>query len=162
MIIMGIDPGTRITGYGIIKERSGVISCIEYGAIKNPQKLSVWECQLKVFNGISKIISEYKIDAVAVESQFFSKNPDSTMKIGAARSVALLPASQSGIPISEYTPKRVKKAIVGTGTATKQQMQMMIQKILNIKEKIEPEDAADALGIAVCHLHNYQLSQMLK
>lgn len=159
---MGIDPGTRITGYGIIRETNGIISCIEYGAIKNPQKLSVWECQLKIFDGISKIISEYKIDAVAVESQFFSKNPDSTMKIGAARSVALLPASRAAIPITEYTPKRVKKAIVGTGNATKAQMQLMIQKILNIKEKIVPEDAADALGIAVCHLHNYQLSQRLK
>ena len=162
MIIIGIDPGTRITGYGIINEQDGVISCVEYGAIKNSPKLSVWECQLRIFDGISKIISEYKIDAVAVESQFFSKNPDSTMKIGAARSVALLPASRAGLPISEYAPKRVKKAIVGTGNATKSQMQHMIQKILNIREQITPEDAADALGIAVCHLHNHQLMERLK
>jgi len=162
MIIIGIDPGTRITGYGIINEQNGIISCVEYGAIKNPAKLSVWDCQLRIFDGISKIISEYKIDAVAVESQFFSKNPDSTMKIGAARSVALLPASRAGLPISEYAPKRVKKAIVGTGNATKAQMQHMIQKLLNIKEKITPEDAADALGIAICHLHNHQLMERLK
>jgi crossover junction endodeoxyribonuclease RuvC len=84
------------------------------------------------------------------------------MKIGAARSVALLPASRAGLPISEYAPKRVKKAIVGTGNATKSQMQHMIQKILNIREQITPEDAADALGIAVCHLHNHQLMERLK
>jgi len=162
MIIMGIDPGTRTTGYGIINENNGIISCVEYGAIKNSLKLSVWDCQLRIFDGISKIIGEYEIDAIAVESQFFSKNPDSTMKIGAARSVALLPASRAGLTISEYAPTRVKKAIVGTGTATKVQMQHMIQKILGLREKVEPEDAADALGIAICHLHNHKFMERIK
>lgn len=159
---MGIDPGTRITGYGIINEKNGAISCIEYGAVKNSPKLSIWDCQLRIFDGISKIISEYKIDSVAVESQFFSKNPYSTLKIGAARSVALLPVTRAGLGISEYAPTRVKKAIVGTGTATKYQMQIMIQKMLGLNEKIQPEDAADALGIAICHLHNYKLMERIK
>ncbi len=162
MIIMGIDPGTRTTGYGIINEQNGAISCVEYGAVKNSAKLSVWDCQLRIFDGISKIIGEYNIDAVAVESQFFSKNPDSTMKIGAARSVALLPATRAGLTINEYAPKRIKKAVVGTGTATKSQMQLMIQKMLGLTEKIEPEDAADALGIAICHLHNHKFMERIK
>ena len=162
MIIMGIDPGTRITGYGIVNDRNGITSCVEYGAIKNPAKLTSWECHLRIYDGISEIIKEYKLDAVAVESQFFYKNAKTALKIGEARSVAILPATRAGLPVNEYSPTRVKKAIVGTGKATKAQVQLMIQKILCISEKVQPEDAADALGIAVCHLHNFRLMERLK
>jgi len=161
MIILGIDPGTRTTGYGIIRDEDGKISCIEYGAIKNPQKLNAWECQLRIFEGISKIIQEYKIDAVSVESQFFYKNARSALRIGEARSVALLPATNAGIPIFEYTPKRVKQAVVGTGTARKEQVQHMVGALLNISDKITPEDAADALGIAITHAHNNKFRKMI-
>jgi len=162
MIILGIDPGTRTTGYGIIRDEDGKISCIEYGAIKNPQKLNAWECQLRIFDGISKIVQEYAIDAVAVESQFFYKNARTALRIGEARSVALLSATRAGIPIFEYAPKRVKQAVSGTGTARKEQVQLMVGVLLNISGKITPEDAADALGIAITHVHARKVSAMIE
>ena len=161
MIILGIDPGTRVTGYGIIRNEKSKLSCIEYGAIKNPAKFNAWECQLRIYEGISKIIQEYKIDAVAVESQFFYKNARAALRIGEARSVALLPATRAGLPISEYAPKRVKLAVCGTGTARKEQVQLMVGAMLNISGKITPEDAADALGIAIAHVHGTKLTNLL-
>ena len=161
MIILGIDPGTRITGYGIIRDENSKISCIEYGAIKNPPKLTPWECQLRIFDGISKIIQEYAIDAVAVESQFFYKNARTALRLAEARSVALLPATKARLPIFEYTPKRVKQAVSGTGNARKDQVQLMVGVLLKITKKITPEDAADALGIAIAHAHNRRLAAMI-
>jgi len=162
MIILGIDPGTRTTGYGLVREEHNSLSCIEYGAIKNPARLNAWECHLRIADGIEKIIREYQIDCVAVESQFFYKNARTALRIGEARSVALLPATRAGIPITEYAPKRIKKALVGTGSATKEQVQHMVRTVLNVKEKITPEDAADALAIAICHFHGLQLQSLLQ
>lgn len=162
MIVLGIDPGTRITGYGLVRDDHNVLTCIEYGAIKNPASLDAWKCHLKITDGIEKIIREYQIDCVAVESQFFFKNARTALRIGEARSVALLPVTRAGIPIAEYTPKRVKKAVVGTGTAQKEQVQHMVRTLLNIKDTITPEDAADALAIAICHIHGQHLQNMLK
>jgi len=162
MIILGIDPGTRITGYGVINIDGNKINCIEFGVIKNNQKCNSWECHAKIFEGLQKIIRAYAINEVAVESQFFFVNAKTALKIGEARSIALLPASLSGIPIVEYSPTHIKKAVVGTGTAKKEQVQFMMSKILNLKNEFEYSDAADALAIAVCHAHSLRFSNIGK
>ena len=161
MIVLGIDPGTRSTGYGIIRQEGSAIACVEYGSVQNKAALSVWECHLRIADGIARVIAEYAIDCAAVESQFFFKNPRTALRIGEARSVALLPVSRAGIGISEYSPARVKKAIVGSGSARKDQVQLMVKTLLNLKHDITPEDASDALAIAICHLHAHHYRQLL-
>lgn len=161
MLTLGIDPGTRTTGYGIIQNDGNSYTCVEYGAIRSHASLSPWECHVKIYDGIAHIISEHAIDAVAVESQFFFKNPRTALRLGEARSAAVLPATRAGLPVAEYPPKRVKKAVVGRGSATKEQVQHMIQSLLGLKEKVTPEDAADALAIALCHIHASNFKNML-
>jgi len=154
MVIIGIDPGTRTTGFGIIKSEGSSLACIEYGAIANPQRLTPWECHARIFEGIEKLVREHRIDAAAVESQFFAKNARTSLKIGEARSAALIPITRARIPITEYAPKRVKQAVVGFGGAQKDQVQHMVHTLLNLRAEIKPEDASDALAIAICHAHH--------
>ncbi len=161
MVVLGIDPGTRSTGYGIVRQEGASLSCVEYGSIQNKASLSVWQCHLSIADGIAHIVNEYSIDCAAVESQFFFKNPQTALRIGEARSVALLPVTRAGIAISEYSPTRVKKAVVGSGKARKEQVQHMVRTMLNLKSAVSPDDAADALAIAICHLHALHYRQLL-
>ncbi|MES2345722.1 MAG: crossover junction endodeoxyribonuclease RuvC [Chlamydiota bacterium] len=148
--ILGIDPGTRITGYGIVKAGKQVL---DFGCIRPPLKLSIHERYLFIFNGIEYLIERYAPTAVAIETQFVCKNPQSAMKLGMARGVAILAATRKNIPVFEYAPKKAKLAVVGNGAASKQQVQKMIQLLLSLSTPPEPEDAADALAIALCHAH---------
>jgi crossover junction endodeoxyribonuclease RuvC len=149
-IILGIDPGTCITGYGIIKGQKHVL---DFGCIRPSPKLPINERYLFIFNGIEYLLKQYAPTAVAVETQFVYRNPQSALKLGMARGVALLAATQKKIPVFEYTPKKAKLAVVGNGAASKQQVQKMVQLLLNLQKPPEPEDAADALAIALCHAH---------
>jgi len=151
MIILGIDPGTLITGYGfILKDVSG-ISAIDYGCIRPPHALLLAERYRIIFEGLSIIMDQHKPDAVAIESQFVLKNPQSAIKLGMAKGMAILAASLRGIPVYEYAPTRAKMAVVGKGHASKWQVQKMIQAILHLSALPVPEDAADALALAICH-----------
>ena len=155
MLVLGIDPGTRVTGYGLIRFENNVMECAEFGVIKNSASLPL------IFEGIDEILKSYDVATVAVESQFFYKNARSALKIGEARSAAVLPAALRRIPVLEYSPTRVKKAVVGIGAATKDQVQSMIKNMLKIKNERMLPDASDALAIAMTHIHALKYPQPL-
>lgn len=151
-VIIGIDPGTRITGYGVIKVGDKPqIEPIDFGCIRPPAHLDPPTRFLILFESLELLLDEHTPDAVAVETQFFYKNVQSAIKLAMARAVVLLAAAKRKIPISEYAPKKAKLAVVGNGAASKEQVQKMIQLLLKLPTLPEPEDAADALALAVCH-----------
>jgi len=153
-LILGIDPGTRITGYGIIEVLSSGIRTIDFGCIRPPADLPLPERYQILFEGLETLIAAHSLAAIAVESQFVLKNVQSTIKLGMAKGMVLLAAARKKIPIYEYAPKKAKQAVVGTGQASKHQVQRMIQSLLRLPQLPEPEDAADALALAICCAHN--------
>jgi crossover junction endodeoxyribonuclease RuvC len=152
-IILGIDPGTAVTGYGVIEDRHTAQVPLDFGCIRPPRNLEPPQRYLIIFNAIEELIERFSPDALAVETQFIYKNPKSAMTIGMARGMAILAAARKNIPVYEYAPKKAKLAVVGNGAASKEQVQKMIQLLLNLSELPEPEDAADALALALCHAH---------
>lgn len=160
MRILGIDPGTRITGYGVIEQLDRKISTLDYGCIRPPPKLTLSERYLILFESIEALIDKYRPDALSVESQFVLKNPQSAIKLGMAKGMAILAAAKRSIEIFEYPPKRAKLAITGMGQASKWQVQKMIQSLLSLPSLPEPEDAADALALALCHLQTEKRNQI--
>lgn len=149
--ILGIDPGTIITGYGIINTD---IQPIDFGCIRPPAKLPLPERYQIIFDGIELLIARHQPDAIAVESQFVLKNVQSAIKLGMAKGMVLLAAARKSIPVYEFTPKSAKLAVVGNGNASKTQVQKMIQALLRLPTPPQPEDAADALALAICCAHN--------
>lgn len=158
-VILGIDPGTRVTGYGIIQ---GEKKILDFGCIRPPLKLTIHERYLFIFNGIDFLIDRFHPSALAIETQFMNKNAQSAMKIGMARAVAILAATRKNIPVSEYAPTKAKKAVVGNGSASKEQVQKMLQLLFQLPSPPEPADAADALAIALCHAHDLKNKFMYK
>ena len=158
-IILGIDPGTISTGYGIIKVSSNKIDPIDYGCIKPPPKAKLSERYRILFESFNALLEKFNPDEVAVELQYIGRNPRSAMTLSMARGVLILACSIKKIACYEYTPSRVKKSLTGYGQASKLQMQTMAAKMLHLAE-LPPEDAADALGIALCHQHNKQLKKI--
>ena len=150
-VILGIDPGTRITGYGIIETDLRTHTPIDFGCIRPSPKLPLHERYALIHEGIKHLLDLYPIDALSVETQFVSRNAQRALKLGMARGVAILAATQKKIPIYEYAPKKAKVAVVGSGNATKGQVQRMMQTLLSLTELPTPEDAADALALALCH-----------
>lgn len=161
-LILGIDPGTRLTGYGLITLESGRrFSVVDFGCIRPPPTLPLTTRYRIIFEELEKLLDEYSPEAVAVETQYIHKNPQSGLKLGMARGVALLAASLRDIPVYEYAPSRAKQAVVGSGRASKLQVQAMVQRLLSLKCIPEPEDAADALALAICHGQAFQLGQQI-
>lgn len=148
-IILGIDPGTIITGYGVISVNPH-ISPLDFGCIRPPAKLILEQRYKIIFEGIEALIEKHSPTAIAVESQFVLKNVQSAIKLGMAKGMVYLAAARKNIPVFEYAPKKAKQAIVGTGNASKFQVQKMIQNLLRLPNIPEPEDAADALALAIC------------
>ena len=156
MIILGIDPGTAATGFGIInklKVKSQQLKVITYGCIKTPTNLTTAERLKELHNQLNLLIKEHKPDMVAVEDIFFFKNLKTAVKVSQARGVILLTAAKSKIPIFECTPLQVKQATTSYGRAEKIQVQKMVKTLLNLKEIPKPDDAADALAVAICCAH---------
>ena len=151
MKILGVDPGSRVTGYGIINSNGEENSLIESGVIEPDNRAELPEKLKEIFEGLVEVIGKHHPRQFAIEETFYSKNAKSALVMGQARGVAILAASKSGIPIGEYSPKEVKCAIVGTGNASKSQVQFMVKKLLRLKEAPQPLDAADALAVALCH-----------
>lgn len=149
MIILGIDPGTAATGYGIIKKQSE-LKAVAYGCIKTGPEFSTAERLKKTHQVIAKLIKKHKPNIIAIEDIFFFKNLKTAIKVSQARGVALLAASQMKIPIAEYTPLQIKQAVTSYGRADKVQVQKMVQSLLGLKELPRPDDAADALAVAIC------------
>lgn len=150
MIILGIDPGTATTGFGLIEIKQREIECLDFGVIETSPKLEMPERLKKIHKDLNKIIKDYDPKLVAVESLFFFKNIKTAIPVSQARGVIILTVSQKNIPIQEFTPLQAKTAVVGYGRATKKQVQKMVQNILNMEKVPKPDDAADALAIAVC------------
>lgn len=161
MIIMGIDPGFAITGYGILKYTGNKFSLIKYGVITTEASANFAERLILLSSGMKELISEYKPDAICIEELFFNKNIKTAIAAAHGRGVALLSAAESGAEVYEYTPLQVKQAVVGYGRADKAQVQQMVRIILNLQEIPKPDDAADALAIAICHAHSYRMNKLL-
>jgi crossover junction endodeoxyribonuclease RuvC len=151
MIILGIDPGTRITGYGVIKYTNNNFLRIASGSINLPSIEPIPKRLEIIYDELSKIIKKYKPDEFAIETAFYGKNVQSAMKIGYARGVSILCALHNKVPASEYSPREVKKSVVGKGAASKEQVGFMIKTLLNIKSEQIKVDESDALAIALCH-----------
>ena len=152
--ILGIDPGTRITGYGLIRVDGSHFEPLDFGCIRPNPSLELPQKYLMLFNAIELLLDQFQPQFVAVETQFVDKNVQSALKLGMARGVILLAAAKRGIPIHEYTPRKAKLSVVGNGSASKQQVQKMIQLLLKLPILPQPEDAADALALAICHAHS--------
>ncbi len=161
MRILGIDPGYATTGYGFIDYFSGRLSFVVAGIISTSSKEGLPERLGRIFREINLLIDSYKPDAAAIESLYFQNNHKTAIKVAEARGVILLALKEKGIAISEYTPLQVKSSTTGYGRAEKHQIIMMTKTILNLKENPKPDDAADALAIALCHL-NYSKFPILK
>lgn len=153
MIVFGIDPGTRITGFGIIKFVNNEHHVLDYGIIRPPHNASLEKRYLAIFTSIEHLIDKFKPACIVIETQFVDKNVQSAIKLGMARGVCILAAARAQIEVKEYSPTMTKKAVVGRGHASKRQIQKMIQLLLNIQEEIK-EDAADALALSLCHIHS--------
>ena len=150
MIILGIDPGTTTTGFGIIEAEKNNLKLLDYGIIETKPKKPLAEKLAEIYKDVKRVIKETKPDLIAVEQLFFFKNVKTAMAVGQARGVILLAAERNKISILEFTPLQVKMAITSNGRAEKQQVQKMVQKILNLKNLPKPDDAADALAVAIC------------
>jgi crossover junction endodeoxyribonuclease RuvC len=153
MRLIGIDPGLRNTGWGIIAVKNNRLVHIADGVILSDSKLLLAERLVQIYDGLLEVIEQYQPDEAAVEETFVNKNPVSTLKLGQARGISLLVPARLGIPVAEYLPNLVKKTVVGSGHAAKEQIQMMVRTLLPGCE-IKTADAADALAIAVCHAHH--------
>jgi len=150
VIILGIDPGTAALGYGIVERNGGRLRAIDYGCLETSPDLPMPERLLAIHGLVSGLVELHQPAIVAVERLFFSKNAQTAMAVGQARGVVLLAAAQHGRPVREATPNEVKSAIAGYGAADKEQVQRMVQLVLGMSERPRPDDAADALAIAVC------------
>jgi len=149
-IILGIDPGIADTGYGLIKNESGKLSCLAYGSIRTSAKLALPD-RLEIINlELNKLIKKFRPDLVAIEELFFGSNVKTALVVGQARGVAVLTAKLNKINSVEFTPYQVKQAVAAYGHAEKGQVQRMVKLILNLRDLPKPDDAADALAIAIC------------
>jgi crossover junction endodeoxyribonuclease RuvC len=154
MLSLGIDPGTAIVGYGLVREQpDGTLEAVEYGVIRTPAKTPMPERLNTIYKSLTDIIEQYQPDRAAVEELFFSRNVTTAITVSQARGVILLALERSGIPINEYKPNMIKQSITGYGGADKNQMQEMVRMLLNLKTIPRPDDAADALAIAITDIN---------
>lgn len=156
MIILGVDPGTATTGYGIINKEGQKHTLIKYGCVLTPAKTPLPDRLDTIFDELSALIEEYKPDHVAVEELFFAANSKTAIAVGQARGVILLAGRKKGLPVHEYTPLEVKMALTGYGRADKNQIQQMVKTLLGLRDIPKPDDAADALAIAICHANTFR------
>lgn len=162
MIVLGIDPGIAIVGYGIVEYTGNKFKVLDYGVIRTKPDLSYPERLELIFNALNKIISSYDIDDIAVEELFFSKNVKTAINVAHARGVIILSAQLNKKPVYEYTPLQVKQGVSGYGQSDKRQIQEMVKILLNLKDVPKPDDAADALAIAISHCHTSKLTGLFR
>lgn len=150
-IILGIDPGTQVTGYGVISIQDHGYLAIDYGSIRPPPAFKLSERYLVIYESVGELIKKFNPTVLVVEMQFMYKNAQSALKLGMARGAVMIAAKKNGLPIFEYAPTVAKRAVSGSGRASKYQVQRMVQQILKLPSPPQPEDAADALALAICH-----------
>lgn len=158
-IILGIDPGTIIMGYGLIAIKGNELSLLELGVLKPGAVKDVYKKLQLIFNTVSGLITKYQPTDFAIEAPFFGKNVQSMLKLGRAQGVAIAAAMRHGLEVTEYSPKKVKQSITGNGNADKEQVWKMLEHILSLKEKPKHFDATDALAVALCH--HYQMNSVI-
>ena len=154
MIILGVDTSLRSTGYGVIAVEGSRLKALDFGNIKNSAKAPLSGCLKAIYDKISELIATYQPKEIAVESVIYGKNAGTMLVLGEARGAVLTASVNAGIPVYEYEPRRMKKAICGNGLAEKEQIQRMVKTLLNLEE-LPQNDAADALGLAICHVHSH-------
>ena len=153
MLVLGIDPGTAICGYGFVEQNGSRLRAHAYGAITTPSKMAVEKRLLKIHTELASLIQTYSPDAMGVEQLFFNRNVTTAIPVGQARGIVLLAAAQNNIPIVERTPLQVKQAVTGYGKARKEQVIYMVSKLLHLAKPPKPDDVADALAVAICTTH---------
>ena len=161
MLVLGIDPGTATTGYGLIREtEEGALEVVDYGVILTPAHTPMEQRLLLLHEKLMQLILLHRPDSGAVEKLFFARNVTTAIAVGQARGVVLLTMAQNGMSLAEYTPLEVKQAVTGYGVAEKKQVQIMVQTLLDLPSLPKPDDAAEALAIALTHLQSYKLRQL--
>jgi len=161
MLVIGIDPGTAITGYGLVDEQqNGTLKVVDYGVIETPANMEMPQRLLQLYKELKQLTLLHHPDSGAVEKLFFQKNVRTAISVGQGRGVAILALAEAGIPIGEYTPLEIKQAIAGYGGADKAQMQYMVKALLELGEIPHPDDAADALAVAICHIHHRRFNML--
>jgi crossover junction endodeoxyribonuclease RuvC len=161
MRVLGIDPGTVTMGYGVVESQDDDIALIDYGALASLGRSPIGERLSYLYQALLEIIRQHQPDTVAVEQPFMAKNARSALAIGRAQAIALLAAANNGIPTYEYTPAQIKQMVANYGASDKEQMQEMVKLQLGLTEVPQPDDAADALAVAICHLREIHLSNLL-
>jgi crossover junction endodeoxyribonuclease RuvC len=161
LVVIGIDPGTVVSGYGVIRVKGPVYEAVDYGCIRPPPKYKISERYLVIFDSVEQLVEKYRPQCLIVETQFVKKNVQSAIKLGMARGAVVLAAARKKIPIYEYAPTKAKLAVVGNGHASKIQVQGMVQRLLNLPSPPQPEDAADALALAICHAQQAHADRIL-
>jgi crossover junction endodeoxyribonuclease RuvC len=161
VLVLGIDPGTAITGFGLVKSDAGDLALVGCGVITTPAKESLPARLQTIYRELTRIVAAYRPAEAAVEELFFSKNVRTALAVGHARGVILLALADATLPIYEYTPLQVKQTVTGYGQADKKQMQEMVRLILGLREILQPDDAADAVAVAICHIHSSHLSRLV-
>ena len=156
MVILGVDTSLRSTGYGVVEVEGSKMRALAYGTIKNPSKRPLSECLKNIYSSIGELIRLHNPDELSIESVIYGKNAGTMLILGEARGAVIAAAATAGVPIYEYEPRRMKKALCGNGLAEKQQIQRMVKTLLALAE-IPVDDAADALGLAICHAHSNSL-----
>ncbi len=162
MRVLGIDPGATATGYGLVELEGDTLSALRFGAISAPSKLPFPGRLLRIYQELRALLAAERPDCAAVEAVFFARNVQSALRLGQARGVALLALAEAGLPIHEYSALEVKQAVTSYGQAGKEQVQEMVRLLLGLPEAPTPADAADALAVAICHLHASRLHSRLR
>lgn len=161
MKILGIDPGYAIVGYGLIEHNASRFTPLDCGVLTTPQDMPFPKRLKSLYDAATFLLMERKPDVLAIETLFFNTNVTTAIAVGHARGVLILAAENAGIPVFEYTPLQIKQAITGYGRADKQQMQQMVKMLLGLAAIPKPDDAADALAVAICHGQSYKLNQQI-
>ncbi|MCB1023231.1 MAG: crossover junction endodeoxyribonuclease RuvC [Acidobacteria bacterium] len=162
MKILGIDPGSRTLGWGIVEGSGLKYQGVAYGTIKTDPNLEFAQRLLKIHNDLSTVVERFEPDILSVEEAFYARNVKVALKLGQVRGVVLLLGKQSGLEIAEYSPRLIKRTVVGYGAAEKHQVQEMVRVLLKLDKTPEPHDAADALAIAICHFHHMGAKNRIK
>lgn len=163
MLVIGIDPGTATTGYGVVREhRDGSLEAVAYGVISTPAKTPMPERLQMIYEELNALIAQHQPDAAAIEQIFFSKNVTTGITVAQARGVQLLALANANLPIREYKPNEIKQAIAGYGSASKSQMQEMIRALLNLEAIPRPDDAADALAVAITDINSSHYERLME
>jgi crossover junction endodeoxyribonuclease RuvC len=162
MRVLGIDPGSETLGWGVVDGVGSKYKLVEFGTVKSSPRVAFSKRILKAYEGVAEIILKHSPDTISIEEAFYAVNVGVAMKLGQIRGAILLLAEQNGLEIAEYSPRLIKKTVVGYGNAEKHQVQEMVKLLLGLKAVPEPHDAADALAIAICHFHHTGLTAKLK